>query len=63
MKLSITTIKLLCSMWNYIEEVLEDKEYLTHTINHLNNNRYSIILTEEEKQTVIKEIEELINLI
>ena len=60
MKLSIVTIRLLCSMWNYIEEILEDKEYLNHTINNLKNNRYSMALTEEEKQTVIKEIEEIL---
>lgn len=47
-------------MWNYIEEILEDKEYLTHTINHLDNNRYSIVLTEQEKQIAIKEIKQLI---
>lgn len=60
MKLSITTIKILCSLWNHIEEVICNKDYLIHTIEDITNELYSIEVTEEEKQIAIKEIEELI---
>lgn len=60
MKLSISTIKLLCSLWNYVEEVLEDKEYLGHTLNHLQSYRYSYPLTEKERDTAMEEIKELL---
>ena len=60
MKLSISTIKLLCSLWNYVEEILEDKEYLQHTLNYLESYRYSYPLTEKERETAIEEIKSLI---
>ena len=62
MKLSIPTIKLLCSLWNYVEEILEDKEYLQHTLNYLESYRYSYPLTEQERETAKEEIKELIRL-
>ena len=60
MKLSIPTIKLLCSLWNHVEEILEDKEYLRHTLRYLENYKYSYPLTEKERETVIEEIKSLI---
>ena len=60
MKLSISTIKLLCSLWNHVEEILEDKEYLRHTLRYLENYRYSYPLTEKERETAIEEIKSLI---
>lgn len=60
MKLSIPTIKLLCSLWNYVEQILEDKEYLKHTLNYLENHNYSYPLSEQEKETATKEINELL---
>lgn len=60
MKLSISTIKLLCSLWNHVEEILEDKEYLQHTLNYLESYRYSYPLTEKERETAIEEIKSLI---
>lgn len=60
MKLSIPTIKLLCSLWNYVEQILEDKEYLQHTLNYLESYRYSYPLTEKERETAIEEIKALI---
>ena len=60
MKLSIPTIKLLCSLWNYVEEILEDKECLQHTLNDLESYRYSYPLTEKERETAIEEIKSLI---
>ena len=60
MKLSISTIKLLCSLWNHVEEILEDKEYLQHTLNYLENYNYSYPLTEQERETAKEEIKALI---
>lgn len=60
MKLSISTIKLLCSLWNYVEQILEDKEYLQHTLNYLENHSYSYPLSEQETETAKTEIEELL---
>ena len=60
MKLSISTIKLLCSLWNYVEEILDDKEYLQRTLNCLESYRYSYPLTEQERETAIEEIKALI---
>ena len=60
MKLSISTIKLLCSLWNYVEEILDDKEYLQRTLNYLESCRYSYPLTEQERETAIEEIKALI---
>ena len=54
MKLSIPTIKLLCSLWNYVEQILEDKEYLQHTLNYLENHSYSYPLSEQEREKVIE---------
>ena len=60
MKLSIPTIKLLCSLWNYVEQILEDKECLQYTLNYLENDSYSYTLSEQERETAKKEIEELL---
>ena len=60
MKLSIPTIKLLCTLWNYVEEILDDKEYLQYTLNDLENYRYSYPLTEKEREIAIEEIKALI---
>lgn len=56
MKLSISTFKIICSLYNYPEEVLEDKEYLDRSLVLIDNLSYSL----KEKQTAIKEITKLI---
>ena len=59
MKLSITTFKIICSCWNYPEEVLEDLEYLGNTIEAI--DRDILPYSAEEKETAKEEIEQLIS--
>lgn len=56
MKLSITTFKIICYLWNYPEEILEDREYLGNSLALIDNVLYSA----EEKETAKEEIEQLI---
>ena len=58
MKLSISTFKIICSLWNYPEEILEDKEYLQKTIEHI--DKKTICITEQEQETAKEEIKQLI---
>lgn len=58
MKLSISTFKLICSLWNYPEEILEDKDYLQQTIKHI--DKKTICLTEQEQTIAKEEIKQLI---
>ena len=59
MKLSITTFQIICSCFNYPEQVLKDKEYLQKTIDYININGY-LNYTKQEQQTAKKEINQLI---
>lgn len=45
-------------MWNYPEEILEDKEYLQKTIDQI--ERKFINFTEQEQTTAKEEIKQLI---
>lgn len=56
MKLSITTFKIICYLWNYPEEILEDEEMLKNSLLLIDNIPYSA----EEKETAKEEIQELI---
>lgn len=58
MKLSISTFKIICSLWNHPEEVLEDKEYLQKTIEQI--ERLFIDYSGEEEETAKEEIKQLI---
>jgi uncharacterized protein YgfB (UPF0149 family) len=58
MKLSITTFKIICSLWNYPEEILEDVEYLNYTLNAIDT--HDINFNQEEKETAKEEIIEFI---
>jgi len=58
MKLSISTIKIICSLWHYPEEILEDKEYLNLTIKQIDIT--DINFSAEEKETAKEEIKELL---
>jgi len=61
MKLSISTFKILCHLWNYPEEVLEDREYLNKTLLALNSQ--DINFSKKEKETAIKEITKLLDVL
>lgn len=56
MKLSITTFQIICSLWNYPEEVLQDVEYLNHSLSLIDGLNYSA----QEKETAKEEITELL---
>lgn len=56
MKLSISTFKIICYLWNYPEEILEDKEYLNKSFNFIDNTPFS----KEEKEIAKEEIKQLI---
>lgn len=58
MKLSISTFKIICSLWNYPEEILEDKEYLQNSIENI--DKIDINFSTEEKETAKEEIKQLI---
>ena len=58
MKLSITTFQIICSCWNYPEEILKDKEYLLHTIENIDRNYLNY--TKQELKTAKREINQLI---
>lgn len=57
MKLSISTFKIICYLWNYPEQILEDKDYLQKTIEAISRD---INFTQVEKETAKEEIKQLI---
>jgi len=61
MKLSISTFAIICKLWNYPEEILEDVEYLTKTLKAIENQ--DVNFTEEEQETAKEEITELIKIL
>jgi len=61
MQLSISTFKILCELWNYPQEVLENKDYLQKSIDEI--DRTFINYTEQEQQTAKEEIKQLIDTI
>lgn len=58
MKLSISTFKIICYLWNYPEEILGDKEYLQKTIENI--DWFELKYSEEEQETAKEEIKQLI---
>ena len=58
MKLSITTFQLICSLWNYPQEVLEDKDYLNRALDYIITG--DLNFTAQEKETAKEEIKQLI---
>jgi len=57
-KLSITTFQIICSLWNYPQEVLADVEYLNRTLDYLKTS--DLNYSAEEKETAKEEITELL---
>lgn len=60
MKLSIATFQIICKLWNYPEEILEDVEYLNKTL--VNIDIIDLNFTHDEQETAKEEIKELIKL-
>ena len=58
MKLSITTFQLICSLWNYPQKVLEDKDYLNRALDYIITG--DLNFTAQEKETAKEEIKQLI---
>ncbi|HSE99810.1 MAG TPA: hypothetical protein VLA48_02850 [Nitrososphaeraceae archaeon] len=56
MKLSISTFKIICYLWNSPEEILEDEEFLNNSLYLIDNIAFST----EEKETAKEEIKQLI---
>jgi len=58
MKLSITTFQIICKLWNYPEEILEDIDYLNITLSKI--DVIDLNFTKYEKETAKVELTELI---